>query len=798
MSYILVLFIILSILLLLLLPITFVLSTNSPTTAYSTANSCIACSTTACVNYYHANGVLVQDIALGYCGVALFNPSLSYLTQTIDIGTYSSGNINLGGAQSIINIASQAGPAPSSQNPTSPSSTLSPTNAIPTSGATGTINLGANSPTPSSQTINIAPTTTGTITIGGSGSTVTIAPSTSGSVSISSSASGTVNLGVGMTGSNYINIGTAGARNQINIGDQTVYPSPTPDQYIVIGAISPTPSVSATRVLLGNAPSGILTIGPPTASVYIDSTHLQIGRSAGTPTSIELGTASKANVYVGDNTVSPSPTPSQTINIGTGAPNTIYMGGPTSTINIGPSSSGTTSIANGASGQVIIAAGSSTGAITMGANTGSPTVTSQTINLGASVTSVSIGTGSCPTVNIGGPSSTVIIGAQTPTSTWGIQIGSGGTAPSYTQIGSYSAGTTYLGLGASGPTSIGQAATGNINIGTSSSGFIELGNSATGHVRIGEGASATLSYGEGASSAIDIGTTAPTSGFIRIAYGSKAPISIGDTTVSPSPTPSQSITIGTGSPVTTQIGAANTGNTVIIGQTTSSPTPIATTVSINNAYWNQWGSWVLAPNAQAVNSGAFISFTSSPVSPQPTPSSPTIVSSFNTYAPSSGPSAIILGNCRAFVTNTGGTYYPSPYPSSVSWPCGTTAEPTPSSKPVTWAGDCVYLGKTGLYNINLNIVTSAITPTPSPAVINYVYGCYNYYSGSPTLAANGFQYPIVKDPSTSVNYYSTISHNYNCGSAPCLISFYMQGTGLTTATVSAYQTTLSVVALKGN
>lgn len=453
---------------------------------------------------------------------------------------------------------------------------LTQVNIAAVGGATGKIQLGANGPTPSAQPIIIGGSTSGTIQVGGTVAAVSIAPGTNA----------------------LVNIG--GGTGDVKIsGFQT---------------------------------GGDTYIGQSTQRA------IYIGLSAPTAGSISIGALSKAPVQIGDYTASPSPTPSQTINIGNGGPNSITVGGASSTVTIAANTNGA-------------------------------------INIGAGTTN-------------------------------NIAIGSSSAAPTVLDFGAGSLGT----------------------------------------VRLGEGA-AQIRLGEGMSS----------SGVMAVATSSKALVYIGDNTASPTPTPSQTINIGTGSPNSISIGSAP--STITIGVQTAPST--ATTITLNNAFWNQWGMWFL-PVSQAVTSGSFLSFASNPTVPTPTPA-PSVATNQNAYAPSP---TFTVGNCRAFVSSP--TYFPAPtiQPYAVSYPCGNTVSPpSPTPSPVTFSGDCVYTSKSGLYTVSTFFQNSA-SPTAPPTF--YAQFCMVSATGSP--ATLGYNYAIIGGYLSANTWYAAGTNNFYCSSPPCLFS----------------------------
>jgi hypothetical protein len=384
-------------------------TTGTPTTAISAPNTCLACSTAACVAYYHALSPTVQDIEIGASGVQAYNPSFSYLYQSINIGAFSSGVLTLGGQQTQVNIASGVGPTPVGPTP----GTRSPTATVPTTGAVGTINLGANSVNPSAQSINIGATTTGTIKIGGTGSTVNIANgAATGTVTIGSSTSSaqTVNIApttsgtitIGGTGS-AVNIANGAATGTVTIGSstssaQTVNIAPTTSGTITIGgtgsAVNIANGAATGTVTIGSSTSSAQTVNiAPTTSGTITiggaSSSISIAPAAASPATITLGAgASTSSISIGRNSV---PAASQAITIGPATSGTITVGGSSSFVNIAPGVQAPASIGIGHVG--------ATGAINIGAS--GPTPSPQPINIAPFSTG---------TIQIGGSGSTVAIG----------------------------------------------------------------------------------------------------------------------------------------------------------------------------------------------------------------------------------------------------------------------------------------------------------------------------------------------------------------------------------------------------
>jgi hypothetical protein len=120
-------------------------TTLSPTTAAAiTGNTCSACTTSSCVYYRHAYSPTVQEVVIG-CASPTLSPVACIQSGTFGVG--STGLYSFGGASTQVNIASS-----------SPTGT----------GATGKINIGANSGTATSQEINVGKSSSGIITIGGS------------------------------------------------------------------------------------------------------------------------------------------------------------------------------------------------------------------------------------------------------------------------------------------------------------------------------------------------------------------------------------------------------------------------------------------------------------------------------------------------------------------------------------------------------------------------------------------------------------------------------------------------------
>lgn len=299
----------------------------------------------------------------------------------------------------------------------------------------------------------------------------------------------------------------------------------------------------------------------------------------------------------------------------------------------------------------------------------------------------------------------------------------------------------------------------------------------------GVGASGLYSFG-GASTQVNIASTSPSGA------GATGKLNLGANTGTPT---SQEINLGATTDGVIRVGGSASTNDV-------GGSSAASTTIINKTPWNTWGWWILT-TSQTVTAGAMISFSSAATSPSPTAS--TVQTSWNTNAPTSLSSgrAIILGNCRAFVTNTGpATYFPAAAPTTVIFPGATTQPPAaPTAQPVTYSGDCVYVQRAGLYRYELTI--EGATPTPSPSVIDNVQfsSVYSPVASSPTpgtLAANTYYLPMTKDGSSNA-YRSSFSQTYPCEAAPCLFMSILN-TPAASVAVTAYRTTLTVMDLKSN
>lgn len=360
----------------------------------------------------------MQDVEIGFTGVTTYNPTVTYLTQTIGIGTYSSGVIWLGGQQSQVNIGSGPGPTP---NPSG-----GPVTAAPTAGATGTVNLGANSPTPSAQAINIGPTTTGTITVGGVGSVVNIAsgstagPTTAIVIGVNGGTPSAQPIKIGASSSNTVQIGgtdttvrlsaQSGATGQILIGANSV---PTPSaQPIQIGVTS-----TSTIIVGGTGTSvqmGLNVVSPATYSIAsgTSTAPVTLGASSSASQTVNIAPATSGTITIGGGSsniaIAPALGPNtKSITIGSGAATApITLGSSTSSsqaINIAPTTTGTITV-GGTGSTVTIASGAATGPVTLGANSAA----SQAINIAPSTTG---------TIQVGGSGSTISIGGTTAPAT---------------------------------------------------------------------------------------------------------------------------------------------------------------------------------------------------------------------------------------------------------------------------------------------------------------------------------------------------------------------------------------------
>jgi hypothetical protein len=476
----------------------------------------------------------------------------------------------------------------------------------------------------------------------------------------------------------------------------------------------------------------------------------QVNIASSSPTGV--GATGKLNI--GANTATPTP---QEINVGATTHGAITVGGASSTVNIAPAVSSPAT--------VNIATGASTGTVTIG----STSTSAQNINI-APTTSGTIqvgGTESTVGIASGASTGSIYIGAYSPTPT-----------PQFIAIGETSSGTIRLGGGSSSVwIASSGASTGTVTIGTESSASqnINIAPTTTGTITVG-GTASTVNIASGASTGtVTIGSSSSSAQNVNIAQTTTGTITVG------------------GSAATIDIGGSSA----------------AAKTMINNSPWNTWGQWFIRPNDQTVASRSLLSFSSASSVPTATPS--TISPDANSNAPTSLSSgnAIILGNCRAFVTNNGATYFPAPAPTTVAWGCSTTTTQvasTPAQQPVGFSGDCVYVQRAGLYQISLN-VQGRITPTPSTSAITNGGLCmvYSPVAQPTTLAADGIGFPMTKDNTptasptpTVLDYRGSFTINYRCPAAPCLISTYMATDPASSTLHTGWATTLSVLNLRNN
>lgn len=225
---------------------------------------------------------------------------------------------------------------------------------------------------------------------------------------------------------------------QLNLGRNTptigIGNAPAAPGTIIIGngvrSISIAPSTTNTVDIGSGTSTGSITIGasspvaPTSQVVQIGNYAFSVSIGSNTPSiSIGTGTPSPGSITIGNSakTITIAPATTVTIDIGDGASSgTITIGRDSATptaqtvnlathspiVNLGSSSTGTITI--GSTGTIVtIASGASTGTITIGRNSATPTA--QTVNIATHSPVVNLGTSSTGTITISGANANVII-----------------------------------------------------------------------------------------------------------------------------------------------------------------------------------------------------------------------------------------------------------------------------------------------------------------------------------------------------------------------------------------------------
>lgn len=342
------------------------------------------------------------------------------------------------------------------------------------------------------------------ITLGAAGTAVSIAPATTAVVSIANGAStGAITIGrdssaptaspQSLTLGSYSSVVTLGTNALTSIGIGT---SALVD--ITIGkAAAPTPGVISIYHGSFDVYSNVISIGSlaGTGSITIGNANRAITIAPATTTTVSIANgASTGTVTIGRSSNPPVPS-AQTLNLGTNSPivNIATAGSAPSAINIGTTAIGVFSLISG----------------TINIGTDSPS--SGTITIGGAARPIAIATASSADVNIaaGASSGAVTIGRSSPTPS-PVQAVNVGDYSNYVLIGRNAA--NYVAVGGLAPAVYLGELSGNVYIatGSPSAGPVVIGNTAR-PITIAPATTAGIDIGSGASTSfINIGRSSPT------------------------------------------------------------------------------------------------------------------------------------------------------------------------------------------------------------------------------------------------------------------------------------------------